>query len=147
MRSVFIVFVMLTFGLCSFAQIRKTPAAVSQAFEKQYPHASKVQYEDNLLNIQVHFDSDSGRMTARYNSDGEWKESERKFEYDSLSPDVKSGFDKSKYAAEWKVKEPAILYLPNNEVRYRIKVEKNDVQKKYLFFDRNGRLIRDSLTI
>jgi hypothetical protein len=37
--------------------------------------------------------------------------------------------------------------LPNNEVRYRIKVEKNDVQKKYLFFDRNGRLIRDSLTI
>ena len=147
MRSVFIAVALLAFGLTSFAQIRKTPAAVSQAFEKQYPHASKVQYEDNLLNVQVHFDSDSGRMTARYNSDGEWKESERKFDYESLSPDVKSGFDKSKYATEWKVKETAIIYLPNNEIRYRVKVEKNDLQKKYLFFDKNGRLIKDSLTI
>lgn len=147
MRSLFIVLTILTFGLSSSAQIRKTPAAVSQAFEKQYPNASKVQYEDNLLNVQVHFDSDSGRMTARYNGDGQWKESERKFEYDSLSRDVKTGFDKSKYATEWKVKETAILYLPNNEIRYRVKVEKNDLQKKYLFFDKNGRLIKDSMTI
>jgi hypothetical protein len=32
-------------------------------------------------------------------------------------------------------------------VRYRLKVEKNDLQKKYLFFDKNGRLLKDSITI
>jgi hypothetical protein len=86
-------------------------------------------------------------MTAKYNGDGEWKETEREFNYDDLPADVKTGYEKSKYSADWKVKETAIIYLPRNEIRYRVKVEKSDLQKKYLFFDRNGRLIRDSLTI
>lgn len=147
MRKAVLVFTILVFGFSAFAQIRKTPAAVAQAFEKQYPKATKVQYEDNLINVQVHFVSDSGKMTAKYNGDGEWKETEREYTYDDLPADVKTGFDKSKYATEWKVKETAIIYLPNNEIRYRVKVEKNDLQKKYLFFDKNGRLIKDSLTI
>jgi hypothetical protein len=147
MRKGILIITVLVFGFSSFGQIRKTPAAVSQAFEKQYPNASKVQFEDNLINVQVHFVSDSGKMTAKYNGDGEWKETEREFNYDNLPADVKTGFDKSKYAVDWKVKETAIIYLPGNEIRYRVKVEKNDVQKKYLFFDKNGRLIRDSLTI
>ncbi|HTM92349.1 MAG TPA: PepSY-like domain-containing protein [Flavisolibacter sp.] len=147
MRNAVLVITVLVFGFNSFAQIRKTPAAVTQAFEKQYPNASGVQYEDNLINVQVHFASDSGKMIAKYNGDGTWKETEREFNYDDLPADVKVGFDKSKYATDWKVKETAIIYLPNNDMRYRVKVEKNDLQKKYLFFDKNGRLIKDSLTI
>jgi len=147
MRKVVVLFAASLIGLSSFAQLRKTPAAVTQAFEKQYPNASKVQYEDNLINVQVHFVTDSAKMIAKYNSDGEWKETEREWNYDSLPADVKLGFDKSKYAIDWKVTETAIIYLPKNEVRYRVKVEKGDLQKKYLFFDKNGRLIRDSLTI
>lgn len=147
MRKVVILFAASLIGLSSFAQLRKTPAAVTQAFEKQYPNASNVQYEDNLINVQVHFVTDSAKMIAKYNSDGEWKETEREWNYDSLPADVKLGFDKSKYAADWKVTETAIIYLPKNETRYRVKVEKGDLQKKYLFFDKNGRLIRDSLTI
>jgi hypothetical protein len=147
MRKAVLVITVLVFGFSSFAQIRKTPAAVTQAFEKQYPNASGVQYEDNLINVQVHFASDSGKMIAKYNGDGTWKETEREFNYDNLPADVKTGFDKSKYATDWKVRETAIIYLPNNDMRYRVKVEKNDLQKKYLFFDKNGRLIKDSLTI
>ena len=147
MRKVFILLTALIFGFSSFAQLRKTPAAVTQAFEKQYPKASGVQYEDNLINVQVHFVTDSAKMIAKYNSDGEWKETEREWSFDSLPADVKLGFDKSKYAVDWKVKETAIIYMPHNEIRYRIKVEKGDLQRKYLFFDKTGRLIRDSLTI
>jgi hypothetical protein len=147
MRKGIILIAALTIGFASFAQIRKTPAAVTTAFEKQYPNASKIQYEDNLLNVQVHFISDSGKMVAKYNSDGEWKETEREFNYENVPSDVKTGFEKSKYSTEWKVKETSMIYLPHGEIRYRVKVEKNDLQKKYLFFDRTGRLIKDSLTI
>ena len=147
MRKVFILSVALIFAISSFAQIRKTPAAVSAAFEKQYPKATKVQYEDNLINVQVHFVLDSAKMVAKYNGDGEWKETEKEFTYDSLAAEVKSGFDKSKYAVEWKVKETSIIYLPSGEMQYRVKVQKNDLQKKYLFFDKSGRLLRDSVTI
>lgn len=147
MRKVFVLLTVLFFGLSSFSQVRKIPSAVTDAFAKQYPNASQVEYEDNLINVQVHFVMDSAKMTAKYNSDGEWKETEKQWNYDSLPADVKLGFEKSKYSVDWKVKETAVIYLPRNEMRYRVKVEKNDLQKKYLFFDKNGRLIRDSLTI
>ena len=147
MRKGIILLAALVVAGSSFAQIRKTPAAVTTAFEKQYPNATKVQYEDNLLNVQVYFVSDSGKMIARYNTDGVWKETERAYNFENLPSDVKTGFDKSKYAAEWKVKETSVIYMPNDEIRYRVKVEKNDLQKKYLFFDKNGRLIKDSMTI
>lgn len=147
MRKVFILSLALIFAVSSFAQIRKTPAAVSTAFEKQYPKATKVQYEDNLVNVQVHFLLDSNKMIAKYNGDGEWKETEKEFNYDSLSADVKNGFEKSKYSIEWKVKETSVIYLPSGETQYRVKVQKNDLQKKYLFFDKTGRLLRDSVTI
>lgn len=147
MRKVFILSLALIFAVSSFAQIRKTPLAVTNAFEKQYPNAKKVQYEDNIINVQVHFVLDSAKMVAKYNGDGEWKETEKEFTYDSLPAEVKSGFNKSKYSVEWKVKETSIIYLPSGGIQYRIKIQKNDLQKKYLFFDKNGRLLRDSVTI
>jgi len=147
MRQVFILLAVSIVGFNSYAQIRKTPASVSTAFEKQYPAASKVQYEDNLFNVQVHFISDSGKMVAKYDSDGKWKETEREFSYDSLPADIKTGFEKSKYFEEWKVKQTTILYLPGHQTRYRLRVEKNDLAKKYLFFDKSGRLVKDAMTI
>lgn len=147
MRKVVVLFMALGLGIASFAQVRKIPAAVTEAFSKRYPKAQEVEYKDNLINVQVHFLSDSARMTAKFNSDGEWKETEKESEYEALPADVKDGFQKSKYSSDWKVKETAIIYMPNDEVRYRLKVEKNDVQKKYLFFDKTGKLLRDSLTI
>lgn len=147
MRKVFIFSLALIFAANSFAQLRKTPIAVTTAFEKQYPTASKVQYEDNLINVQVHFLLDSAKMIAKYNSDGGWKETEKEFAYDSLPLEVKAGFDKSKYSVDWKQTETSIIYLPSGAVQYRIKVQKNDIQKKYLFFDKSGRLLRDSVTI
>jgi hypothetical protein len=147
MRKVFVLSVALFFAFSSFSQVRKIPTAVNDAFAKQYPNASNVKYEDYIVTVHVHFDADSAKMTAKYNSDGQWKETEREWVYDSLSTDVKDGFQKSKYSVDWRVSETAIIYLPKDELRYRVKVEKNDLQKKYLFFDKNGRLIREALTI
>ena len=147
MRKVFVLLMALGLGIGSFAQVRKIPAAVTEAFSKKYPKAQEVEYKDNLINVQVHFVLDSARMTAKFNSDGEWKETEKESEYDAVPADVKDGFQKSKYSTDWKVKETAIIYMPNDDIRYRLKVEKNDVQKKYLFFDKTGKLTRDSLTI
>ena len=131
----------------SFSQIRKIPSAVTSAFQRQYPAAQKVEFADNLVNVQVYFVLDSTKWMAKYNSDGDWKGSEKAWSFDKLSPEVKDGFQKSKYANDWKVTETSIIYLPGGAENYRVKVEKNDVQKKYLFFDKNGRLLRDTLTI
>jgi hypothetical protein len=147
MRKAVLFISALILTVSSFAQIRKTPVAVTEAFAKKYPVAQDVRFEDNLVNVQVHFVLDSVKMIAKFDNDGSWKETEKAFSYDQLTDEVKDGFQKSKYSNEWKVKETSIIHMPDGSERYRLKVEKNDLLKKYLFFDKTGKLIRDSLTI
>ncbi len=140
--------------LCSFfifssaqAQVRKIPAEVTNAFTAQYPEAKDVSYDDNLRNFKVIFTSKGEKMIAYYNGKGEWKETEKTTDITKLPQAVQDGFQKSKYATDWKISEAIIFYEPKNADRYRLKVEKGDVQRKYLHFDKNGRLLRDSITI
>jgi len=134
------------FGNLVQAQLRDIPAAVKEAFESQYSTAEQVEYNDILTGVQVHFVKDGEKYTAKYTNKGAWKETEKEWSFDKLEQDVKDGFQKSKYA-EWKQTETAIVYLPGGAEQYRIKVEKNDVVKRYLFYNKNGRLLRDSITL
>ena len=147
MRNFFSLFVAVMIVNLSFAQIRKIPSSITNSFEAQYPGAEEVEYKDILTSYHVIFTLDSLKMIAKYNNKGEWKETEKQWSFEKLSPEVQDGFHKSKYADEWQVKETSIIILPGNAQHYRIKVEKNDLQKKYLFFSDKGRLIRESLTI
>lgn len=147
MRTLFVFSVALISALNSFSQIRKIPAVVTDAFTRQYTNVSQVEYEDFLVQVNVHFVSDSTKMIAKYNNDGSWKETEKQWSFDNLPGEVKDGFAKSKYSTEWKVTEAAIIYLPKDELRYRVKVEKGELQKKYLFFDKTGRMVKETLTI
>jgi hypothetical protein len=37
--------------------------------------------------------------------------------------------------------------LREDKTQYRLEIEKNDIQKKQLFFDPTGRLLRDNITL
>ena len=143
-------FVLLTglilFTAISFAQVREIPESVKETFTKQYPQAENATYEDNLVGVQVHFQQNGEHFKASYNNKGRWKETEKDWSFDKLPEAVKDGFQKSKYA-DWKVIDTKIIYRPGGSDRYRIKAEKNDVQKKNLFFNENGRLVDDDITI
>jgi hypothetical protein len=135
-------------SLTATAQIRDIPKEVQQTFERQYPMATQVEFKDQLVRIDVQFILDSNRYVAMYSNKGVWKETDKEWSFDQLPEDVQSGFEKSKYADdEWDVKETVVVYLPGGGEQYRIKVEKNELQKKYLFFKKKGRLIRDSITL
>lgn len=146
-KIISLAFVTIVFSVASIAQLRKIPASVTEAFARRYPMARQVEYRDLLTEVQVSFVLDSAKMLAKYNNKGDWKETDKEWTYDKLPAEVKDGFLKSKYANDWKVTEAAIIYLPDGKEHYRLKVEKNDVQKKYLFFNKMGRLLRDALTI
>jgi len=135
-------------SLTATAQIRDIPKEVRQTFERQYPMATQVEFKDQLIRIDVQFILDSNRYVAMYSNKGVWKETDKEWSFEQLPEDVQSGFEKSKYADdEWDVKETVVVYLPGGGEQYRIKVEKNELQKKYLFFNKKGRLIRDSITL
>jgi hypothetical protein len=137
---------LLVLGFSAGAQLGKIPATVTDAFNRQYPDAKQVSYEDNFSDYSVHFVLDSIKMTARFNSKGIWKGSERASRYEDLSEDVKQGFTKSKYA-DWKIREVSILVLPEaagGGEQAKIKVSSGDLNKRVLYFNRTGRLVRDN---
>jgi hypothetical protein len=144
-----LVMVLMVIGLLSTgaaAQIREVPPVVKEVFGKQYPDAQNVEYKDLLASVQVHFTQSGEKHVAKYNVKGMWRETEKEWNFDHLSAVVKDGFSKSKYA-DWEVEETKVIYRPTNKEFYRVKVKKNDIQKKYLLFNGEGRLMEEDITL
>jgi hypothetical protein len=139
----------LVFSFSASAQLGKIPVAVTAAFTKQYTEARDVAYSDNLGDYSVAFKVDTVKMTARYNKKGEWKGSEKSIAFDQLSADVKDGFMKCKFS-DWQVQSVLQLYLPQSEgggEQFRVKVSQGSLKKRYLYFNKIGKLVRDKMTL
>ena len=146
-KKLFILGLMVAaFCTISQAQIREIPKAVEETFTNQYKGASDIEYKDQLVRVDVHFDLEGEKMIASYTNKGSWKGTEKEWSFDKLSDAVKDGFAKSKYA-DREVEETKVLYLPGGAEQYRVLAKKNGVEKKYLFFNTRGRLLRTSITI
>lgn len=143
--SSFLLFLFLL-ATSAFSQVTKVPQAAKDNFARQYPKAEAITWDNDVINVNVRFELNGEKMNAEYSNKGIWKKTEKSWEYDKLPEEVKDGFDKSKYA-DRDVVETVIVYLPGDVEQYRLKVEKNDLQKKYLFFDEDGRLIREAITL
>jgi len=146
MKKLFVIISLLSISFISNAQGDKVPEIVKETFQNQYPKADVQEYEDLLVKVVVKFTMDSSEMKATYSNKGVWKGTDKEISYSSVPAEVKDGFNKSKYA-EWDVRESTQLYLPGGSTQYRLRVKKNDLQLKYLFFNTSGRLLRTSITI
>jgi len=141
-----LIFLFVLFAAIVNAQIRKIPAEVTDAFKERYPHAEKVSWKDNLTNFEAQFTLNGYKMSADFNSKGEWIDSERKIRFEELPTAVQDGFSKSKYT-DWEKTDIIELDKNGDDLQYRILVKKSSVQKKYLYFDTNGKLLRDAVTL
>jgi hypothetical protein len=145
-KKIFLMFfISLTlFASISFSQIREIPKAVEATFSQQYNGATDVDYKDQLVSVNVHFELNGEKYIASYTNKGVWKETEKEWTFDKLPDEVKDGFQKSKYA-DREVEETKVMYLPGGSEQYRIKAKKSGVEKKYLFFNTKGRLLREAV--
>jgi hypothetical protein len=139
----------LVLGLYSpaLAQIRKIPAEVTEAFREKYPGATQVEWKDKLTNFVAVFKVDGTQYEARFNKKGEWKDTESAIDTDELPEEVNEGYNKSKYADEWKIEAAYKIVLPNEKVNYRVLARKSDLQKKNILFNSEGRLLKDNMTL
>ena len=128
------------------SQVTSVPEQAKENFFKQYPDAKNVQWQNDVVNVNVKFEQDTNKMNAEYNNYGIWKRTLKDWTFDKLITDVKEGFAKSKYADK-QVLDVKVLYLPGYVIQYRLKVEKNDVERKFLFFNIDGRLLRTTVAL
>jgi hypothetical protein len=138
--------ILLCASIPVFSQIRKIPKAVEETFANQYREASNIDYKDQLVSVDVHFQLGGDTMVATYSNKGIWRETLKRSGYDKLPQEVRDGFVKSKYA-DREVEEVTVIYLPGDITQYRLKAKKNGVEKKNLFFNTKGRLLREAITL
>ena len=133
-------------GAMASAQIREIPKIVMETFSNQYPKATDSEFRDMLVKVEVSFELEGDRMLATYSNKGLWRGTEKEMDYDTLADDIKTGFEKSKYA-DWDIEETRMLFLPGGSHQFRILAAKSGLQKKYLYFNTEGRLLRESVTL
>jgi len=139
--------VITLFSTILHAQLRDLPASVTDAFKSRYPHAENVSWKDKLTFFEASFTLNSTDVTADFSNKGEWKSSETKSNFEALPGSVKDGFSKCKFA-DWTKGSVTELQHMGKGVEYRIYVEKSSpFQKKFLFFNANGKLVRDAIGI
>lgn len=148
MKKILLTGVVILFcaSFSAFSQIRKIPRAVEETFANQYREASNIEYKDQLVSVDVHFELNGEPMVASYTNKGIWKETLKRSTFEELPQEVKEGFNKSKYA-DREVEEVTVMYLPGDVTQYRLKAKKSGVEKKYLFFNPKGRLLREAITL
>ena len=149
MKLIRLCVIFLTFFVISsqvHSQVTSIPEQAKENFFKQYPDAKNVQWENDVVNVNVRFEQDTNKMNAEYNNKGIWKRTLKEWTFDKLTTDVKEGFGKSKYG-NMQVLDVKVLYLPGYVIQYRLKVSKNNMENKFLFFNTEGRLIRTTVAI
>ena len=150
MKKAVYYFLMFCFALAintAHAQVRKLPAEVTEAFRQKYPMAKNVEWRDRLSGFTAVFDLDNVHYEAKFTNKGFWQSTENKIAEADIPASVKDGFDKSKYAEEWTIKTAYKIALREDKTQYRLEIGKNDIQKKHLYFDPSGRLLRDNITL
>jgi hypothetical protein len=139
-------FLVLMGGMVATAQFRKIPAEVTEAFKDKYPATKNVAWRDKIGSFVVSFEMDAVKYEAKFSTKGEWLQTEKEIAEESLPAAVKDGYDKSKFN-NWEVKTISEIENKEGTVQYRIQVKKNNLEKKNLLFDNEGRMIKDALSI
>jgi hypothetical protein len=146
MKKIVFFFLLLAVAVFSNAQIRKIPADVTDAFAALYPHATRVEWKDKLQYFEATFELNGSTISADFSSKGEWEGSERKLNFDDLPTEVKDGFEKSKYSG-WQKNDTYEVQQLGKPLQYRINAHKSGLQKKNLYFDTNGKLLKESIVL
>ncbi|MBO9571864.1 MAG: PepSY-like domain-containing protein, partial [Chitinophagaceae bacterium] len=111
-----------------------------------YPDAQAVEWKDKLTAFVASFIEDDINYAATFSNDGEWQVTEHNINENQLPAAVKDGYDKSKFS-DWKLLKVVYLEYPENEINYRVEVGKGDIKKRNLYFNSDGRLIKDKMTL
>lgn len=146
MKKIAVLLLVFGFAMATQAQVRKIPAAVTDAFKDRYPNAVNVEWRDNLSNFSATFLVDSVKSEAKFNSKGKWQGTDHRINVETIPGEVMDGFKKSKYG-DWTIKDARKMDLPNDVVKYRLEVEKTDINKRVLIFNNNGKLLKNDMTL
>ena len=148
-KGIFVFLLSLTtllFSNIAFSQIRKIPSQATESLKQKYPAADKVEWKDAISHFTAKFQVDSKDYEAHFDSDGNWKESLVKVDESEMPEAVKDGIAKSKYS-DWTLGKIEKIESTEDRVQYRVQVKRGDIKKKILYYNPEGKLTKDNITL
>ncbi len=147
-----------SFGACQKDGItttdgKKVSEAVVKSFDKKFPEAQNVIWENKAPYWVAHFDlpktkaapAEQRSNSSWFDNQGNWQMTEHDIEYATLPEAVKHTFETSKYA-KWEIDDVETLERDGIVALYIIEVEKKDASGKEveleLYFTAEGLLTK-----
>lgn len=115
------------FFLVSITNAQNIPAKVKEAFSQKFPNAQQVEWgKENATEFEAEFTLKGTHMSANFDSDGNWKETEVEISHSDLPVAVQKTLEKDYSEVEvkhiYKVSQP-------RQTLYEIAVENADEEK------------------
>lgn len=143
-------FILLAFSVFfsskSYGQFRSIPSVVTDSFHARFPDAKEVSWKSTLSDFQANFTLNGIRILVKFNSEGYLQELQSKLEMKDLPFEVKDGFNKSKYTG-WELRGIMKIKQREEPVLYRFLVKKNSLQRLYLYFSTDGKLMKEATAL
>ena len=147
-KQLVIVLCILSFSTTvAIGQFRKIPAGVTDAFKNKYPDATEVSWSDKISAFQASFTLNNEKLEADFSSKGVWKKTSKELNITNLPTAIDEGFKSSKYHTDWTLKSAIETQKEDLSYEYRLLIEKSALQKKYLYFNQEGKLLREAVTL
>jgi hypothetical protein len=133
---------MLAISVCTIGQAQKitnenVPASVSDAFKVKFTTAEKVEWEMDYDNYEADFKMNKVDVTAKFDKDGKWMETETPVNHSNLPPNVKGCL--SKQFDIYKENEIEKVEKPDG-INYEFKITYNGLEYEVVIADK-GELV------
>ena len=130
----------------AFSQLRKIPAEVTEAFKTKFPAAKNVSWSDKLTAFEASFNEGNAKLRASFSSKGEWKKTEKDWNSADMPAAIKEGYKSTKYS-DWTIKSVTEITENDDKHEFRLAIEKSTLKKKSVYFNSDGSLLREAVTL
>ncbi len=127
----------------AFAQDKKisndqVPGAVSSAFKAKFPTVADAKWEMEGTNYEACFKQNGSEVSANFDKDGNWLETETEIKVSELPPAVQTTIHKE--FADYKVKEASKVQSAKNGSCYEAEISK-DKETLDVMINSDGKLL------
>ncbi len=127
--------------ICSFTFAKTPPKAVADAFMKKFPTATKVTWGvEGPKEWEAEFTIDGEKISANFNENGTWLETEKKIKAANLPKAVQAAVNK-KYS-DWKIAEADKTETAKHGTIYEVDLKKG-MKSKSLAFKEDGTSVNE----
>lgn len=139
MKKVLMILAIVLISSCSFA--KNPPKAVSDAFMKKFPTATKVNWgKEGPKEWEADFTFKGEKISANFTEDGTWLETEQEIKVSSLPEAVLTQVKKN--YSDWKVVEADKTDTAKNGTIYEVDLKKG-LKTKSLAFKADGTTVKE----